>query len=250
MCDYWCMRFRALRGLVIGLSLSAFNLLGLFLTLLLVGGLGDYTGTQFVGVFGIFEIATALAFVYCPNIWRMPVIEADTSDRTSVHLAVSALRIPHWAGGAKAIAGAVMVGYAGWKLGFAPEAVLIVPFSVAVAVFIATVSAIAARGGVLRPDLDVVQFTIRRPGKKEVVLPGTSITASILQIVLGTFTLPALKLLPPSQFFSPEIGPSVSLTLWSLVVAAVTTVAMTWVWRERLAWNAPREQQREAEKPA
>lgn len=250
VCEEWEMKLRALRGLTIGLSLSALNMLGLFLTLLLFGGLGDYSGAQFVGVFGIFEIATALAFVFCPNIWRLPVMEAETSDRTAVHLALSAIRIPHWAGGAKAIAGAAMVAWSGWKEGYAPEAVLILPFSIAVGVFVMTASAIAARLGVLRPDLDVVQFVIRRPGKKEMALPGTSITASFLQIMLGTFTLPALKLLPPSAFFSPGIGPSFELTLWSIGVAALTTAGMFWTWRGRLAWQAPREQQRKAEEPA
>ncbi len=249
MCEHWHMHLRALRGLTIGLSLSALNLAGLFLTLLLVGGLGDYTGTQFIGVFGIFEIATALAFVYCPNIWRLPVIEAETSDRTSVRLAVSSLRIPHWAGGAKAIAGLGMVAWTGWKLGFEPEAMLILPFSLATAIFVMTISAVAARLGVLRPDLDVVAFAIRRPGKKELVLPGMSITAAFLQIVLGTFTLPALKLLPPSAFFSPGIGPSVTLTAWSIGIATLTTLAMLLAWRGRLAWKAPREQQRQAEEP-
>lgn len=241
---------RALRGLVLGLSISVMNLLGMFLTLAVLGGLGDWTAMQFVGAFGIFEIATAIAFVICPNIWRLPVIEAETSDRTSIRLAASVLLIPHWAGAAKAIAGGGMLAVAARSEGVGPQTFGIPLFVVATALLVISASAVAARWGVARPDLDVVRFAVRRPGRPELVLPGISITAATLQIVLGAFTLPTVKVLPPSALYGPEIGPSPAF-LGGMVLAALTaTGAAALAWSGRMSVRAPREQQHKAEEPA
>jgi hypothetical protein len=241
---------RALRGLTLGLSISVMNLLGMFLTLLVIGGLGDWSGMQFVGAFGVFEIATAFAFIFCPNIWRLPVIEAETSKRTEIRLTWSVALIPHWAGGAKAIAGLVMFVIAAKSEGVGLVTLGILPLTLATGLFVIGASAMVARFGVQRPDLDVLQIFVRRPQRKDIEVPGISISASVIQIVLGAFTLPVIKIAPPSALYQPELGPS-NTFLAVMIVAAVLSIAGTsFVWRGRLSRYAATEQQRKAEEPA
>jgi hypothetical protein len=241
------MRF--FRGLFLGLSLSVLNLAGMFLTFLVLGGLGSWSTTQFIGVFGVFEVATGLAFIYCPNLWRLPVIEVEAK-RTDVHLTASTLFIPHWAAGAKALAGAAMVGYAGARDGVDVATMGIVPFAFAIAVLTLAISAVAAAWGTRNPSGDVLYFKIDRPGKPGIALPGLSLSAAALQILLGAFTLPTIKLLSPGAFFSPEIGPSLAALVTSFAAAAAAVLISLLAWRGRLAWRARPEQQRLAEQPA
>jgi len=238
---------KSLRGLTLGLSISFFNLVGMFFMLLLLGGLGEWSNAQFIGAFGIFEIATAFAFIFCPNLWRMPVIEAETGMRDKTRLTTSTLFIPHWAGGAKAIAGVGMLGYAAWTEGIGPATLGVLPFAFAAGVLVMGVSAAAARYGVIRPDLDVIHVVIRRPSRDDIKVPGISLSAAFLQIVLGAFTLPTVKLLPPSTLFQPEVGPSPVFLLSMTVAAAASVVLALWVWRGHISRNATREQQRKAE---
>ncbi len=233
----------AIRGLVLGLTLSFVNLVGVFLTLLFVGGIGEWTRIQFVGIFGAFEIATGLAFIVCPNIWRMPVLEAETSDRTEIRLAASAVLLPHWAAGAKCLAGGIMLAVTIASEGVGPLTALVLPWVVLVAVFVVAISAAVSRWGVAFPQYDVVHFVIRRPRREEYKLPGLSISASILQIIAGTLTIPAVKGLPPSSFYSPEVAPSPAFFLGTLAITTLAVVAMLLVWRDRLDWRASREQQ-------
>lgn len=241
---------RALRGLALGLSISGLNLLGMFLTLVVVGGLGDWSTSQFVGAFGVFEIATAFAFMFCPNIWRLPVIEAETGERTSVRLAWSVASIPHWAGGAKAIAGVAMFAVAARSEGVNLSTLGVIPLIIATGLFIIGASAIVARWGVARPDIDVLHILVRRPGHKEIRIPGISLSASTVQIILGAFTLPVVKVTPPSALYQPEIGPSSAFLGVMLAAAVVSLAGTTLVWHGRLARRAPAEQQRKAEEPA
>lgn len=228
------------------MALSFANLAGVFLTLVALGGLGEWTGTQFVGVFGIFEIATGLAFIVCPNIWRLPVAEADTPDRTSITLAADTATTPHWAAGVKVIAGAGMVIYAGVAEGLSFASVGILPYAIAVAIFIIALSVAAARWGVAYPERDVVRMVLRRPNRDDFEMPGVSLTAAFLQVVLGAFTLPAIKVLSPDAFFAPEIAPAPWLLIGTIVITAASCLAAAWAWRGRIVRRAPRVQ-REAE---
>jgi len=112
--------FRALRGLALGLTLSVLNLFGAFLTLLALGGLGDWTGTQFIGLFGLLEVATGAAFVIGPNVWRLPVAAAELEPGTTTRFAASTVLIPHWAGGVKSLAGAGLATWAAAREGITP----------------------------------------------------------------------------------------------------------------------------------
>jgi hypothetical protein len=205
---------------------------------------------QFTGAFGLFEIATAVAFLFCPNIWRLPVIEAETSDRTKIRLAASVAFIPHWAGAAKALAGVIMVSAAARTEGLSWASLNLVLLAAATGVLVVCLSALVARWGVARPDLDVVQFTLHRPKRKHFEFPGISISASLVQIVIGAITLPVVEVLPPSVLYQPELAPSATFTAWTLAAAAAAAIAMLFAWRGRLARIAPREQQRKAEEPA
>ena len=77
-----------------------------------------------------------------------------------------------------------------------------------------------------------------------------SIGASVFQFLLGIATIPAVKLLPPSVLYGPDLGPSTGAVLATLALAAALVAAVYVAWAGRLGTRAPREQQREAEEHA
>jgi len=201
---------------------------------------------QFIGLFGVIEGASGLANVISPNLWRLPVAELQTSARTDVKLAASALLLPHWGGLARFSAGLVCVALAGWQVGLGLASAALVPFTFVLAWSILALSAVSAWAGVTRPDIDVVQFAVRW-GRRESELPAISIGASVLQFLLSIATIPAAKLLPPSVLYQPEIGPSAAALLVMLGLIAVLTLLVYVLWSDRIEVKAPAEQQREAE---
>jgi hypothetical protein len=214
-----------------------------------LGGLAPWTPWQFIGLFGVVEVASGLANVISPNIWRLPVAELETSKRTDVRLAASAMLLPHWGGLARAAAGFVCVALAAWQEGVGPATAALVPFVLALAWSILAISAVMAWAGVARPDLDVVQFVVRW-GRREKEAPPISIGASVLQFLLSIVTIPAVKLLPPSVLYQPEIGPSPEALLVALAVSVGLVVPVYFLWSGRIEMRAPAEQQREAEEQA
>ncbi|MCC7364628.1 MAG: hypothetical protein IT303_09665 [Dehalococcoidia bacterium] len=236
------------RGLAVGLTLSFVNLLGAFLTIVALGGLGEWTGTQFVGMFGAIEIATGAAFIIGPNIWRLPVAEAKLSDTPhDVAFAASTILIPHWGGGVKCIAGAAFVAYAAVVEGVGPATLLLPLVVVLVCAASVGISMLFARAGVARPDIDVLEIVVKRPGHRDAALPGLSIGASFVQLLLNVATFPTVKLLPPDVIYRPEIGPSFALLGWMTVTGGGLLALGFAAWWGRVAWRAPRPQQREAE---
>jgi hypothetical protein len=237
---------RAFRGLALVFTLSFVNLVGVAITVAALGGLAPWSRWQFVGLFGAVETASGLANVFSPNIWRLPVAELQTSERTDVKLAASALLLPHWGGLARAAAGVVCLAIAAWQAGLGPASGALVPFLLMGAWLVLGVSAVLARAGVKRPDIDVAQFVVRwRRREKE--LPPISIGASVLQFTLAIATIPAVKLLPPSVLYQPELGPSASALLVAFVMSAALAVLVYVLWSGRIQVRAPVEQQREAE---
>jgi hypothetical protein len=240
---------RAFRGLVLVFLLSLLNLIGVILTVTALGGLAPWSRWQFIGAFGVIEAASGLANVLSPNIWRLPIAELQTSERTDVKLAGSALLLPHWGGLARFAAGLVCVAVAAWKDGLGPASAAFVPFVLALAWSILAISAVLARAGVARPDLDVVQLVVRWGSREKESRP-ISIGAAVLQFALSIVTIPAVKLLPSSVLYQPELGPSRNALLLALAASAVLAVVVYVLWWGRIEWNAPREQQREAEQHA
>jgi hypothetical protein len=108
-------------------------------------------------------------------------------------------------------------------------------------------SLVAARLGVARPDMDVVQMVVQRPSRDDLILPGISIGAVVVQFVLNIGAFPAVKLLPPAVLYRPEMGPSPGLLLAAGIIAVLLLLTSLLFWRGRIAWRAPHEQQREAE---
>jgi hypothetical protein len=240
---------RAFRGLVLVFLLSFVNLVGVIVTVAALGGLAPWSRWEFVGVFGILEASAGLANVISPNIWRLPVAELQTSERTEVGLAASALLLPHWGGLARCGAGVVFLAVAGWQEGVGPASFALVPLVLALAWSILAVSALLARAGIARPDLDVIQIVVRR-GDRDRELPAVSIGASVLQFALSIATIPLVKLLPPSVLYRPELGPSGSALLVAAALSAVLLVLVYVAWAGRVERDAPQEQQREAEENA
>ena len=70
------------------------------------------------------------------------------------------------------------------------------PLVLAVAWSILAISAVLARLGVARPEIDVVQLVVRW-GRREKELAPVSIGAAVFQFLLSIVTIPAVKLLPP-----------------------------------------------------
>jgi hypothetical protein len=239
-------RGRAFRGLALVFVLSFVNLLGVIVTAAALGGIEPWTRWQFIGMFGAIEVASGLANLISPNIWRLPVAELQTSERTDVKLAASALLIPHWGGLARSAAGVVFLAAAAWHEGLGPPSVGLVPFLLALAWSILAISAVIAWLGVARPDLDVVQFVIRW-GRREKELQPISLGASAFQVALAIVTIPAAKLLPPSALYQPALGPSAPALLISLAVSVALLALVYALWAGRIDVAAPPEQQREAE---
>jgi hypothetical protein len=237
---------RAFRGLVLVFVLSFINLVGVIFTVIALGGLAPWSRWQFIGMYGVIEAASGLANVISPNIWRLPIAELQTSERTEVKLAASALLLPHWGGLARSLAGLVCIALAAWQEGLGPASLALVPFLLGLAWSMLAISALVARAGVARPDLDVVQFVVRW-GKREKEPPPISIGASVFQFAVSIVTVPAVKLLPPSVLYQPEIAPSPSALLTTLGVSVALFALVYWLWSGHIQWNAPREQQREAE---
>ena len=237
---------RAFRGLALVFVLSFVNLIGVLVTATAVGGVAPWSRWQFIGMYGLFEAASGLANVISPNIWRLPIAELQTSRRTSVKLAASALLLPHWGGLARSVAGVVLVALAGWQEGFGSASAALVPFVIALALSILAISAVLARAGVARPEIDVLQFVVRW-GKREKELAPISIGASVFQFLLSIATIPIAKLLPPSVLYQPEIGPSATALALAVAIAAGLLGLVYVLWSGRIKVHAPTEQQREAE---
>jgi hypothetical protein len=240
---------RAFRGLFLVFLLSFVNLTGIIFTLTALGGLAPWSRWQFVGAFGVLEAASGLANVITPNIWRLPVAELQTSGRTEIKLAASALLLPHWGALARCAAGLVLLAVAAWHEGLGPASVALVPFVFALAWLIVAISAALARIAVARPEIDVVQLVVRWRGGVREIAP-ISLSAAVLQFVLSIVTLPAAKLLQPSVLYQPELGPSLDALLITLGASAVLGGLAYLLWSDRIELNAPPEQQREAEEHA
>jgi hypothetical protein len=240
------LNWHAARGLVATFVLSFVNLIGAFVALSLLGGIEPWTDRQFVGLFGFIELSMGLAYLFAPNVWRLPVAEANTP-RTDIRLAASTVLIPHWIALAKALGGAMMLVY-GASEGIGP-ATLGLPFAI---LFLAgaflALSIAVSRLGVARPDLDVFFVTVRRPGGQPFELPGFTITGMSMQLLSNFGVFPAVELLEPSALYQPEIGPSPELLL-ALAAAFVTLTAAAYLaWWGRITVRAPRAQEREAER--
>jgi hypothetical protein len=241
---------RPIRGLILGFALSFVNLAGAFLAVIALGGLGAWTGWQFIGFFGMFEAASGTAFVFGPNVWRLPVAEANTSNRTAIRFAASTVFLPHWAAGAKCIAGLAMMAYAAVRAGVGPATLGLPLLILLIAGAVLALSAAVARLGVARPDLDVFHVVVERPGKKPARLPGVSLGGLMIQLLINLGAFPAVKLLSPDVFYRPEIGPSPTMLYVTMVLALLLSIAALLAWKGRACWRAPREQQREAEQAA
>jgi hypothetical protein len=241
---------RPLRGLLLGFALSVLNLLGTWLVLVALGGPGPWTAWQFIGLFGLLEVGTGIAFIIGPNIWRLPVAEANTSPRTPVHLAASTVFIPHWGAGAKAVAGLALLAGAAAHEGVGMATAGIPALVLLIVIAVEGLSLITARLGVARPDLDVLFIVVHRPGHPERALPGISLGASCVQLLINIGAYPAVKALPPTVFYRPEIGPAPALLVGSAGAALVLLVGGWLAWRGRIARQAPAEQQREADESA
>lgn len=240
---------RAFRGLAIVFVLSFVSLIGVVLTATALGGVAPWTRWQFVGLFAILEVAAGLANVVSPNLWRLPVAELNTSGRTHVQLAASTVLVPHWGGLARAAAGLVLIVLVAFQVGIARASLALIPLGAAVAVSYIAASAVIARIGVARPDLDVVQFVVRRGGRDKELTP-ISIGASTLQFLLAIATIPIAKLFHPSILYQPEVAPSGQVLLVAGITSLLLTVAAYAAWVSRLVAAAPPEQQREADESA
>lgn len=238
-----------MRGLLLVFVLSFVNLFGVIVTAAALGGVEPWSSWEFVGAFGALEAASGLANVVSPNVWRLPVAEWQTSGRTNVKLAASALLLPHWGGLARFGAGVVCLALSGWQEGVGPATALLVPFALMLAWLILAISALLARVGVARPQHDVFQLVVRWGGR-ESELPAVSISASVFQFLLSIATIPAVKLLPPSVLYGPELGPSATALLAAAAGSLVLLVLVYVAWSGRITRAAPREQQREAEEHA
>jgi hypothetical protein len=236
---------RAFRGLALTFAFSFVNLVGVLITAASVGGLGDWSRWQFIGLYGLVEGASGAASIILPNIWHLPVAELQTDARVRVRLAASALLLPHWGGAARFVAGISILVAGVYQEGSLPDSLPAFAMLAPMAVIVLALFLLAARVGVARPDLDVFQLTIAwRRGVREV--PPVSISASVLQFALAIVTIPVANVSRPEYLYGPGSEP-----LWTLagllVLSALLTACVRLAWAGRMTWRATREQQAEAE---
>jgi hypothetical protein len=166
------LNWRAVGGALLAFTLSFVKLAGALLAIRALGGLEPWSDRQFIGLFGLVELSIGLAYLVAPNIWRLPVAEANTGDRTKIRLPASTLLIPHWIAAAKLLSSVVMLTYAAGE-GVGPANIGL-PFA---AGFISggflALCLIAARLGVARPDLDVFFIVIERPPTRTTSCPAS-----------------------------------------------------------------------------
>jgi hypothetical protein len=132
--------------------------------------------------------------------------------------------------------------------GLGPATAGLPPLILCIMLSVLALSLVVARLGVARPELDVYAIVVRRPQRPELALPGISLGASVVQLLINMGPYPAVKVLSPSVLYQPAFGPSSAVLGWSLAVTAVLTLAAVAAWWGRLTWHAPRQQQREAER--
>jgi hypothetical protein len=242
-------RRRAFSGLFLTFVLSFVNLVGIIFTLIALGGLEPWSRWQFIGAFGVLEAASGLANVISPNIWRLPVAQLQTSERTQIELAGSTLLIPHWAALARCAAGALLIAIAASHEGLGLASLGLVPLILALAWLILAISATFARVAVIRPEFDVVQANVNWGGRLR-EFPPVSLSAVVLQLLLSIATVPAAMLLDPTLLYRPELAPSLEALLAVLLVSAISGLLVYLLWSGRVAGTARAEQQREAEEHA
>ncbi|HEU5212003.1 MAG TPA: hypothetical protein VFU10_04480 [Gaiellaceae bacterium] len=221
-------RAPAFQGLALVFALTFVNLVGVIVTAAALGGIEPWNRWQFIGLFGALEAGSGLANVLTPNLWRLPAAQLQVGERSKVRLG-AALLVPHWGGLARSAAGAACLGVAAWHEGVGPVTLGLLPLLAAIACIVLALSALLARAGVARPDTDVVQFVIRWRGRERQTTP-LSIGASALQLVLSIATIPAVKLLPPSVLYQPELGPSAAALGAAAVTALVLLALVALVW--------------------
>jgi hypothetical protein len=237
------------RGLLLTFLLSFVNLVGVVFTLTALGGLAPWSHWQFIGAYGLVELGSGLANVISPNFWQLPIAELETSDQTETKLAGSALLLPHWGALARCAAGLLLVAIAAWHEGVTLASAGVVPLVLGLAWLVLAVSAAIGRAAVARPELDVVQLTVRWGGRVKESDPA-SLSAALLQFVLSISTVPAAKLLSPAALYQPELAPSVGALVAILGACAVLGALVYVLWAGRISLRAPREQQRQAEEQA
>jgi hypothetical protein len=232
---------------VLILAVSFVNLAGAFLAVLSLGGLGEWSDWQFVGLFGLIEAGMGFAFVVGPNIWRLPAAEANTDARTKVRLAPDVLLVPQWGAVPKIVAGLLMLAAAAWQEGWSPWSLGILPVMFLLAFAVLGLSLVLARAGVARPDLDVFAVTVRRPRREDLALPSISIGGLFIQLITQIGVFPLVKLAPPALLYRPELAPSGGLLATTALTAGVLMVLAWLLWRGRIGWRAPCAQQAELE---
>lgn len=230
------VRLTVLKQLAIGITLTVINLTGVLLTLAAIGGRGDWTIWQFLGLFGLLEWSTGIAIILGPNAWQLPIRRAADGEIPLVE--ARALLKPHWAPGVKALSGFVLMCAAAIVEGIGVVTLGIPLLAFFIVAGAMGLSLILARLGVARPDLDVFHVIIRRPGHPERELPGISAGASIVQAILNILTIPTVKVFPPSFLYHPEMGPSLSALGWYGAGAAVLMGIALFAWRGNVCWRA------------
>ena len=164
-------------------------------------------------------------------------------------LAASALLLPHWGGLARCAAGIVCLALAAGRRVSAPSRPVLVPLAGRRRLVDPRDLGCLARLGVARPELDVVQLVVRW-GRREKELAPVSIGASVIQFLLSIVTIPAVKLLPPSVLYRPELGPSLDALLVAVAVSGVLAGRSSRCSGPAASSHRRAEQQREAERHA
>jgi hypothetical protein len=233
---------------VLILLTSFLNLLGAFAVLASLGGLAQWSAWQIVGMFGLIEAATGLAFLLAPNIWRLPIAEVRTGGATSVRLAPELLLVPQPAALPKAFAGALLIAGAAWTEGVGWRTLGVIPAVLLLATAVLALSLVIARLGVARPDVDVVSLIVRRIAHADREIGPFTLSGVAVQLGTQVGVIPIVKLASQSILFRPELVPSLPLVVALMAVTCVLGLCAYAAWHDRIDLHAPAEQRLEAER--
>jgi hypothetical protein len=233
--------------LIVAFAFSFLNFAFLVLSARLVGGLQDWSVTQFAGLYGLIEGSIGISNLVAPNFWALPVSEFRSRSATVVVVALSDLRLIHVDGVGRVLGGGAFLAWSAAAAGVRAESSLLLPFVALLGLTIIALSGLVSRWGIAHPELDVIQLKVYWRNREK-VLPPISLGTSYLQFFLTLAALPIAAVTLPGFLFHPEFYPTIPVVGVMLIATAIFAALFFAAWSSRLVIRrapAPAQSERE-----
>jgi hypothetical protein len=214
--------------------LSLFNFGAVYLTAESLGGIKDWSASQFAGLYGWIDMATGLGNLYAWNFWKISqgaerMHGRARFDVTTFH--------PKWEGIARALAGLTLLLWAGYEAGVSSQTFWFVPDTMLLVIALFCFSGVLARMSIAWPEIDIIHLKVHWLNK-DMQLPPLSIATSFLQLWLTVAALPIVAAVSTDALYQPELAPSRAVGLVCGVLALVTFAMFMACWRGEAVRNA------------